>query len=677
MEKSKDIRTLKGIGDKTAVLYNKVGIYTYGDLMYYYPRDYMRYDDPVFVDESKTGSFCFVTVKLLKRPLMRRAGRMAVVSCEAVSDDRPFRAVWFHMPYLTKSLKTGMQYVFGGILKKSGSVYSMEQPLIFTPDNYKDLRNTLQPVYPLTKGLSNNALRKSIKQVLNMYDKDTFIGDSSEKEILNSIHFPQNEDELKRARRAIVYDEFLMFILRLRLLKEENSRAVNSFNVQPSDKVHTIMENLPYTLTDAQRKVFREVEKDISGRTSMSRLIQGDVGCGKTIIAILACLTTALSGYQCAVMVPTEILASQHYDSFRSMIRENGLDISVELLTGSMSAAEKREKYKLIENGSASIIIGTHALFQEKVRYSDLALVVTDEQHRFGVRQRGMLVNKGNDQVPHVLVMSATPIPRTLAIILYGDLDISVIDEVPARRLPVKNCAVGTEYRRKAYDFIEKEVAEGHQAYVICPLVEESEGLDCKDVISYTDELKNCLSADIRIACIHGQMKPSDKNRIMIDFYEHRTDVLVSTTVVEVGVNVPNATVMMIENAERFGLAQLHQLRGRIGRGDAQSYCIFVNASGSEKSRQRLDIVNRSNDGFYIASEDLKLRGPGDMFGIRQSGELKFRLADIYTDASILEEASEKAGKILDEDPRLESEKNMILRKRLEETADDGAIHAL
>lgn len=677
MDKNTDIRYLKGIGDKTAGLYHKVGIYTYGDLMYYYPRDYLRYKEPVCVNDDLLGSFSFISVTITKHPLMRKAGKMAVVSTEVLSGKRYIKAVWFHMPYLTRSLKTGAQYVFAGTLKKSGSNYLLEQPLIFTLRDYAELKNTLQPIYPLTKGLSNNAVRKAVKQALSAYSCKEKIGGLPENEVLNSIHFPQNEEELKRARKAAIYDEFLMFILRVRLLREENKRALNSFKIKPDKCVHDLIDSLPYKLTDAQLKVFNEVENDLSKDTSMSRLIQGDVGCGKTIIAILACITTALSGYQCAMMVPTEILAIQHYESFSALLKEHKINIPLCLLTGSMTAKEKKQAYELIENGSAKIIIGTHALFQEKVKYDSLALVVTDEQHRFGVKQRGSLVGKGKGDNVHVLVMSATPIPRTLAIMIYGDLDISVIDEVPKRRLPIKNCVVGTDYRKKAYSFIEKEIRSGHQAYIICPMVEQSEGLDCKDVVTYCEELKNALSADIRLKYLHGRMKANEKEAIMRDYAAGKIDVLVSTTVVEVGVNVPNATVMMIENSERFGLAQLHQLRGRIGRGDAQSYCIFINCSESEKSKERLDILNHSNDGFFIASEDLKLRGPGDMFGIRQSGELQFKLADIYTDADILSEAAKKAGEILDADPRLESNENSYLKKRIEEISENYNIHAL
>ncbi|MBR6486206.1 MAG: ATP-dependent DNA helicase RecG, partial [Lachnospiraceae bacterium] len=347
------------------------------------------------------------------------------------------------------------------------------------------------------------------------------------------------------------------------------------------------------------------------------------------------------------------------------------------LLTGSMTAAAKRNALNDISSGKADIIIGTHALFQEKVAYSSLALVITDEQHRFGVRQRELLADKSLCDSPHILVMSATPIPRTLAIILYGDLDISVIDEVPAKRLPIKNCVVGPSYRDRAYDFILKEIKSGHQAYVICPMVEESEGLDCMDVISYSTELKKIFPKEVKVACLHGRMKAEIKDSVMKEFAQGKIDVLVSTTVVEVGVNVPNATVMMVENAERFGLAQLHQLRGRIGRGEAQSYCIFIDCMESDKSRERLEILNRSNDGFFIASEDLKLRGPGDMFGIRQSGELEFKLADIYSDSNILTKDVKRAEEILKNDPDLEKSENLGIRSRLERAGADSFLKTL
>ena len=403
------------------------------------------------------------------------------------------------------------------------------------------------------------------------------------------------------------------------------------------------------------------IEQEMSGETVMARLIQGDVGSGKTIVSILALLMAADSGYQGALMVPTEVLARQHYTSLQELFAENGFPFEVVLLTGSMTAKQKREAYAQIASGEASVIVGTHALIQEKVVYQNLALVITDEQHRFGVRQRELLSMKG--EMPHTIVMSATPIPRTLAVILYGDLDISVIDEMPSNRLPIKNCVVNTGYRKKAYEFIKNQVSQGHQAYVICPMVDESEAIEAEDVINYTEVLRRELPDGICVEYLHGKMKPSQKNEIMNRFLANEIQVLVSTTVVEVGVNVPNATVMMIENAERFGLAQLHQLRGRVGRGSDQSYCIFLHTMEGKTIRERLDILCKSNDGFEIANRDMQLRGPGDLFGVRQSGMLDFTLADIYTDAEVLQQANEAAGIILAEDPELAAPGHQRLRK--------------
>ena len=402
----------------------------------------------------------------------------------------------------------------------------------------------------------------------------------------------------------------------------------------------------------------------MTGDYLMSRLIQGDVGSGKTILAFLALFLAAGNGWQGCLMVPTEVLAVQHMEAIQKQICEQKLPFYAELLTGSMTAKQKREACGRIVSGESQIIIGTHAVFQEKIQYKNLALVITDEQHRFGVRQRESLSEKGD--MPHVMVMSATPIPRTLAVILYGDLDISVVNELPANRLPVKNCVVDTSYRPKAYRFIEKQVKMGHQAYIICPMVEESEQIEAEDVISYTEKLRSTLPQDITVSYLHGKMKPAKKNEIMEAFVKNEIQVLVSTTVIEVGVNVPNASVMMIENAERFGLAQLHQLRGRVGRGDAQSYCILCYGKDGEKTKKRLEILNKSNDGFYIANEDLRLRGPGDLFGIRQSGELAFRIGDVFQDAAILQEANDAANDTLQDPSYPEGKDYAILRQNLE-----------
>lgn len=432
-----------------------------------------------------------------------------------------------------------------------------------------------------------------------------------------------------------------------------------------------VMGHLPYRLTGAQKRTLKEIRRDLRGRKVMQRLVQGDVGSGKTIVAFLSMLDAAQAGYQSALMAPTEVLAMQHYQTFEKLCETHGLRIPVILLTGSLTAKEKRRAYERMQLYPNAMVIGTHALIQERAMYDNLALVITDEQHRFGVKQRETLFRKGSQ--PHVLVMSATPIPRTLAIILYGDLDISVIDEVPAKRLPIKSCVVGKKSRNTSYDFLRRELAMGHQAYVICPLVEESEGLEAENVTEYAEQLRRQMPEEVVVECLHGKMKSGRKNLIMEQFARNEIQVLVSTTVIEVGVDVPNATVMMIEDAQRFGLAQLHQLRGRVGRGDSQSYCIMVNTTDSDKARKRLEILNRSDDGFYIAGEDLKLRGPGDFFGIRQSGLLEFRLGDIYQNADLLKTASEEAHLLLQEDRGLTQPEHAKIRVEISGYLEDQA----
>lgn len=663
---------IKGIGPKTVELYHKLGLDEAEDFLYYYPRDYMMYDSPIEISDKYLGEIIFFSARVCKQPLLRRTGRLQIVTTTLLSNGFEIRAVWFHMPYLTKSLKAGTSYIFRARLDKKGNLYSVEQPLIFTETKYAELRDTLQPIYHLTKGLSNQSLIKTVRYVLdNVTVPDRLNFDFNKKDAISAIHFPKDMNELVIARKNLVFEEFFLFLLKLKLLKEDNSKNENDFAIYPSANTTRIIEKLPYELTDAQKRVWSEISDDLMKNRSMSRLVQGDVGSGKTIIAFLAAIMVADSGYQCAIMAPTEILATQHFEALSKIIKENDLKYNAVLLTGSLSVKSKRETYNMIESGSVKIIIGTHALFQERVIYEKLALVITDEQHRFGVKQREMLSNK-NKTCPHTLVMSATPIPRTLAIILYGDLSVSVIDEVPKRRLPIKNCVVNTDYRETAYKFIEKEINMGHQAYVICPLVEESEGLEAENVVDYSLKLREYFSTNenIRVSYLHGKMRPQDKSSVMEAFYKNEVQILVSTTVVEVGVNVPNATVMLIENAERFGLAQLHQLRGRIGRGESQSYCIFMSANRSDKTMKRLEILNKSNDGFKIAEEDLKVRGPGELFGVRQSGDISFVLGDIYNDSDVLIEASQAVDKILNEDKQLIFDDKSELIQYLNEYSD-------
>ena len=669
---AQSLRTLKGVGEKTEKLFQKVGIYDTDDLLHYYPRNYDEYETPVDIAELKEGTVQAVSAAVCSGVYVNSVRGRQIISVNIADQSGKFPVVWFNLPYLKKTLRKGSWFVFRGRIVRKQGMLEMEHPEIFTPSAYEEILHNLQPIYGLTAGLSNKTVVKMVTQLLeDLPMQSEYLPEELRERYgladvnyaLKTIHFPKNKEELLVSRKRLVFDEFLLFILSVRRMKEKAEETPNCFPVKETWLTEEVIERLPYSLTNAQLNAWHEIERDLAGRTMMSRLVQGDVGSGKTILAFLAMFLVADNGYQAALMAPTEVLARQHYEGFLKLMEEQGLSFPTILLTGSDTAKEKRIAYERIASGEASIIIGTHALIQEKVEYANLALVITDEQHRFGVKQREALTTRGNP--PNVLVMSATPIPRTLAIILYGDLDISVIDELPAKRLPIKNCVVNTSYRPKAYSFIEKQVREGRQAYVICPMVEESEEMEAENVLDYTQKLKENLPSDIRIEYLHGKMKPKEKNRVMESFAAGEIQVLVSTTVVEVGVNVPNATVMMVENAERFGLAQLHQLRGRVGRGEYQSYCIFIQGNQDQISK-RLEILNKSNDGFYIAGEDLKLRGPGDLFGIRQSGDMEFRIGDIYNDSTILKEASEAAEEILSLDPELDLEQHRFLRERME-----------
>lgn len=649
------LRELKGVGEKTEKLFQKIGITTAEELLRYYPRTYDIYEEPVEIASAEEDKTVSIRATIATSIYINQIRNLQVLTTTVADASGRLPVAWFNAPYLRGTLKKGSVFILRGkIIRKKGRP-QMEHPEIFTPAAYEEIIHSMQPVYGLTKGLSNKMITKLVHQIL---DTRPLHGEYLPEEIreryqladanyaIRTIHFPKNMQELLTARKRLVFDEFLLFVLAIQLLKEKTEEAPNTFPMKPVWTTEEIIEGLPYDLTGAQKNVWHEIERDLSGHKLMSRLVQGDVGSGKTVIAFLAMVLSAENGFQSALMVPTEVLANQHYEGFlRLMEEQNIASCHPVLLTGSTTARQKREIYQKIADGEVNVIIGTHALIQEKVEYKNLGLVITDEQHRFGVRQREALTTRGNP--PHVLVMSATPIPRTLAIILYGDLDISIIDELPAKRLPIKNCVVGTSYRPKAYSFIEKQVQMGRQAYVICPMVEESEGLEAENVTDYARKLQEILPGEIKVEILHGKMKPKEKNRIMEAFASGEIQVLVSTTVVEVGVNVPNATVMMVENAERFGLAQLHQLRGRVGRGEHQSYCVFIQGNNEENTSKRLKILNESNDGFYIAGEDLKLRGPGDLFGIRQSGLMEFKIGDIYNDAGILKNASEAAGEIL------------------------------
>ena len=670
---STSLRTLKGVGEKTEKLFAKIGVTDMESLLSYYPRNYDAYEEPVEIRSLEEGAVVAISVVVITGVYVNQVRNLQVITTTVADLTGKISVTWFNAPYLRSAVRKGSRVVLRGrVVRKQGKL-QMEHPEIFTPAAYEEILHSLQPIYGLTAGLSNKTIVKLIHQVLDEQKLQAeYLADEYKERYhladrnfaIPAIHFPKNMQELLAARRRLVFDEFLLFILAVQSLKEKTEEAPNAFPMHPVWTTEQIIESLPYDLTKAQLNVWHEIERDLSGQALMSRLVQGDVGSGKTILAFLAMIMTVENGYQAVLMAPTEVLARQHFQAMEKLLQEQNIDFGHPvLLTGSDTAKEKREKYALIASKEANLVIGTHALIQEKVQYNNLGLVITDEQHRFGVKQREALTTMGNP--PNVLVMSATPIPRTLAIIIYGDLDISVIDELPAQRLPIKNCVVDTSYRPKAYSFMEKQIRQGRQVYVICPMVEESEGMDGENVLDYTLKLRNVFSPDIKIASLHGKMKAKEKNVIMEAFATGEIQILVSTTVVEVGVNVPNATVMMVENAERFGLAQLHQLRGRVGRGEYQSYCIFMQGNGAKEISKRLQILNKSNDGFYIAGEDLKLRGPGDLFGIRQSGLLEFKLGDIYQDADILKAASETASEILSLDEDLSLPQNEELQRRL------------
>ena len=650
------LSSLKGIGEKTEQLFAKAGITDTAMLPYYYPRSYDVYKEPVLINEIEEDgvyTLCLVIASDVEVKTMKRLNITTVFAVDEQGER--IKLTWFNMPFIKTSLRRGYRYMIRGRVVIKGRLASMEQPALYTMAQYEEKLHYIQPIYPLVKGLTNNMVIKAVTQYFasqnNLEDMEYLTKELIERyelkplhEAVRYIHFPRSMDEMLQSRKRLAFDEFLSFMIKMDNLKEQRRYLENKCHIEEGSYAVKLLKELPYRLTQPQKKAYDEMVSDMSGPHVMNRLIQGDVGSGKTIIAVLALLNAVQSGFQGALMAPTEVLAKQHYDTVRTLFEEHKLPVAVILLVGSMTAAQKKKAYEQIKDGTADIIIGTNALIQEKVEYSKLGLVITDEQHRFGVNQRGNLAKKG--ACPHVCVMSATPIPRTLAIILYGDLDISIINVMPEGRLPIKNAVVGDEFRPNAYRFIINEAAKGHQAYVICPMVEDNEVSESENVTDYTVELRKNLPG-LSVEGLHGQMSADMKNEIMDRFARGETQVLVSTTVIEVGINVPNATVMMIENAEKFGLAQLHQLRGRVGRGKAQSYCIFVSTSKKADSKKRLDIIGKSNDGFYIAEQDLKLRGPGDFFGTRQSGDMSFMLADIYTDADMLKKAKDCADYII------------------------------
>lgn len=676
--RKESIHEIKGIGDKTAKLYAKLNIKTKEDLLSHYPTRYLTFEEPrnirFYKERADKDKKICIYAELLSGIKTVYAGKYKISSGILYDGQEKLDVKWYNSPYIASSLKAYKRYVFVGQISYKKNQPFLEHPIAYTKEEYDKLLGSLAPVYPLTKGISSNHLKKTIQsllQTLILEEYGEFLPKQiirehmliDRKEAIQKIHFPNSFDEALQAKKRLAFEEFFLFLYNMGLEKISKVNLKSDFII--SGEVQELLDILPFTLTDSQNKAFAEIAGDLASGKIMNRLLQGDVGSGKTIIAVLAMYMAYKHGYQSAIMVPTEVLANQHFANIEALFAKLKNPPNIILLSGSMKAKQKKEAYALIESGEADIIIGTHALIQEKVNYHNLALIVTDEQHRFGVRQRQVLAEKGN--MPHILVMSATPIPRTLAVILYGDLDISIIDTKPQGRLPIKNAVIGKNDRGKAYRSILNELDKGYQAYVICSMIEESENIEAENVMDYYEKIRPCIDEKYTIGILHGKMEQKKKDEIMQDFQSGKIHILISTTVIEVGVDVKNATIMLIEDAQRFGLASLHQLRGRVGRNSVQSYCIFVRTSDSETAKKRLEVIGNSNDGFYIASEDLKLRGPGELFGMAQSGELDFGIADIYNDSDMLKLASDSVKKIFKGEMILSQED----RKKLEEAVEE------
>lgn len=668
---SDNIITIKNIGEERSKKLQKLGIFTINDLIEYFPRDYDDRSNVCKIKDIELNKINTVKGKVISNPETAKIRHVSITKIRIDDGTGFLEIVWFNQPYLKNTIKYKSDYIFTGkVIQKYGRI-QMETPDYEIIDERELLSNgRIVPIYASTYKLPQKLFREVINQTLFAVKDQIkeFLPDEILKEnnlcsrhfAIENIHFPKDNKSFFIARRRLVFEE--LFLLQTKLLQIKGILEHKKCNINIKDKnIAPILNILPFNLTDAQNNVLKDIIDDLGKNKSMNRLIQGDVGSGKTVIAQILSYITVNNGYQVAIMAPTDVLASQHFESFKNIFEK--LNIKCVFLSGNQKAKEKRENYALIQSGDAKIIVGTHAIIQDKVIFNNLGTVITDEQHRFGVKQREILSKKGEN--PHTLVMTATPIPRTLALILYGDLDISTIDKLPPGRKKIDTIFVNSTYYPRIYNFLKKNSDEKRQSYIICPMIEENEKMELKAVLSYTEKLKTEIFLNYSVECIHGKMKNNEKQEIMDKFYKGEIDILISTTVIEVGINVPNATIMIIENAERFGISQLHQLRGRVGRGSDKSYCVLVSDSKSNKSKERLNTMVKYSDGFILSEKDLEIRGTGDFFGTRQHGIPDMKIANLYKDIEILKQVQKSSINLYKKDPLLTSSVNKLLKEKI------------
>ena len=666
------VRYLKGVGPKTAERFEKLGILTLSDLLCHYPRRYLDFSKPYSIAEAPADTECVVKAEVFAKPggrILPGGRRMERIT--AGDDVSSLEITWFNNPYAAQKLELGQEYYFQGIVTGGMLRRQMVNPQVRTDAQVKS--SPFEAVYPQTEGLTSSAIAKCVRQLLphaellpdplpsEMLKKYRLL---SKADAVRAIHCPATEEEAFAARRRLIYEELL--VLQLGIGRMKNHGAASTGAPMKKADASPFWESLPFSPTGAQRRAVEEILTDMSGETSMNRLLQGDVGSGTTLVAAAAIWACIRAGYQAALLAPTEILASQHAENLNRLLSPFGMRVA--LLTGGMKAAARRTTLAAIRDDEADLIVGTHAILSEGVEFARLGLAVVDEQHRFGVRQRGLLAEKAAN--PHLLVMSATPIPRTLGLLMYGDLDISILDELPPGRKPVKTRCITGKKRADLYGFLDREIDSGRQVYIVCPAIEDAGGSGLNAVKSYYEDIAKAYLPDRRVGLMHGKLKPKEKAEVMDDFKSGRLDALVSTTVIEVGVDVPNATVMVIENAERYGLSALHQLRGRVGRGAAESWCFLVSDNASESVQKRLKFLCSTSDGFAVAQYDLETRGPGDFFGSRQHGLPTLQIADLMNDTRTLHAAQSEAVALLAEDPLLERPEHALLARQVEQMFD-------